>query len=195
VDSPIAATAILTGACLLAGTGCGGLPIQEAAAMDDPTPHTEDGAEITDPRTGEEGLVDPLPLTDDQWRGLLTPEQFRVLREKGTEQAFTGAYWDTKSSGEYRCAACGHRLFSSDDKYDSGSGWPSFTQPLQSDAVGTTRDRTLGMLRTEVICGRCGSHLGHVFLDGPPPTGLRYCINSVSLKLSATEAPSAPDRK
>ena len=189
MSHPFAAAVFLLGSSLFAAAGCGGLPIQEAAAMDDPSPQPADLADTADPGPEEAGLLEPLPLTDEQWRELLTPEQYRVLRQKGTERAFTGAYWETKSGGEYRCAACGQRLFSSDDKYDSGSGWPSFTQPLGEDSVGTLRDASLGMLRTEVVCARCGSHLGHVFLDGPPPTGLRYCINSVSLKLSGIPAP------
>jgi peptide-methionine (R)-S-oxide reductase len=120
--------------------------------------------------------------TEAQWREVLTEEQFRVCREKGTERAFTGSYWDTKAPGVYRCVACEQPLFRSREKYDSGSGWPSFWQPLADEAVTTETDRSLGMARTEVLCRRCGSHLGHVFPDGPRPTGLRYCINSVSLR-------------
>lgn len=157
--------------------------------MDEPTPQAGEETGIAASGPAEDALLRPLPASDAAWRDQLSSEQYRVLRGKGTERAFTGAYWDTKSAGEYRCAACGQRLFSSSDKYDSGSGWPSFTRPLAGGAVGTTGDRSLGMLRTEVICARCDSHLGHVFRDGPPPTGLRYCINSVSLKLSAIPAP------
>lgn len=128
-------------------------------------------------------MSDDFDKSEGDWREILSEEQFRVCREKGTERAFTGSYWDTKTPGIYRCVACGEPLFSSQEKYDSGSGWPSFWQPLAEEAVGTETDRSLGMARTEAHCRRCGSHLGHVFPDGPRPTGLRYCINSVSLRL------------
>ena len=120
--------------------------------------------------------------TDEEWRELLTPEQYQVLREKGTEQAFTGQYWDLKEAGRYDCAGCGQPLFDAATKFDSGSGWPSFYQPMQSESVDTETDQSHGMVRTEVLCSRCGGHLGHRFPDGPEPTGQRYCINSVSLK-------------
>ena len=121
--------------------------------------------------------------TDEEWRQVLTPEQYRVLREKGTERPFTGEYEHTKATGVFRCAACGQELFLSDTKFDSGCGWPSFYAPAKPDQVEESEDTSHGMRRTEVTCSRCGSHLGHVFPDGPRPTGLRYCINSVSLKL------------
>lgn len=126
-------------------------------------------------------MAEPVELTDEQWRERLTPEQYAILRGKGTERPFTGAYWDAKETGVYRCAACHTQLFTSETKYDSGSGWPSFWEPLTPDAVRFERDTAYGMVRTEVVCGTCGGHLGHLFDDGPQPTGQRYCMNSVSL--------------
>jgi len=121
--------------------------------------------------------------SEAEWRKELTPEQYRVLREKGTEPPFTGKYWNEHADGIYRCAACGNALFDASTKFESGSGWPSFYQPLEGNRVDVEDDRSFLMRRTEVHCSRCGGHLGHVFDDGPQPTGLRYCINSASLDL------------
>ena len=126
---------------------------------------------------------DVKQLTDEEWRARLTPQQYHMLREKGTERAFTGAYVDEKTPGVYRCAGCGTELFSSDTKYDSRSGWPSFYDALDRSRIREIRDKTHGMERIEVVCATCGGHLGHVFPDGPKPTGIRYCVNSASLKL------------
>jgi peptide-methionine (R)-S-oxide reductase len=132
-------------------------------------------------------MSEKIEKTEEEWKKTLTPEQYHVLREKGTERPFTGEYADTRDDGMYRCAGCGNPLFNSDTKYESGSGWPSFYEPVAKDAVETETDRKFGMTRNEVLCAKCGGHLGHVFPDGPEPTGLRYCMNSAALKLEKKE--------
>lgn len=140
---------------------------------------------MNDPTT--ETTTHEIQKNDEEWRSELTPEQYRVLRQQGTERAFTGAYHDNKEEGVYRCAGCGAELFSSEHKFDSGSGWPSFDRAMDEENVETERDTAHGMVRTEVHCRRCGGHLGHVFPDGPPSTGMRYCINSVSLDFDSSD--------
>ncbi len=132
--------------------------------------------------------MEKVEKSEQEWRTELSPEEYSVLREKGTERAFTGTYWDNKGDGVYRCKGCGTELFTSDAKFDSGTGWPSFYAPADQENVETAEDRSFFMKRTEVHCARCGGHLGHVFEDGPKPTGLRYCMNGVAMKFRPADA-------
>lgn len=160
------------------------LGVAVAGAADPPVPAHAPA------RSDKNDKIGKIEKTEAEWRAALTPEAYRVLREKGTERAFSGDLLESETKGVYTCGGCGLPLFSSEHKFDSGTGWPSFWQPVAADAIATEADGMLGMARTEVLCARCGGHLGHVFPDGPKPTGLRYCINSVSLDLVAGPAKS-----
>ena len=190
MTSTLRFTVLAAASLLLVLTSCRPATGQSATDAHASEPVSTASAELV---AGAPAVGERVERTDEEWREQLSDEQFRVLRQHGTERAWTGEYNGHHGDGMYRCAACGAPLFDSDTKFDSGTGWPSYTAPIEDGRVGETRDTSLGMVRTEVHCAACGGHLGHVFPDGPPPTGLRYCINSVSLAFEPRDPPTGVD--
>jgi len=192
--------AVVVCAPLVAWSVLGGGPRPDAPSeQQNKAPSAKEKRQVSEPDTRSDRAspqaaeeVDWKKISDAEWRKRLTPEQYRVTRRKGTERPFTGKYWNTKTEGTYRCVACGLELFSSEAKFDAHCGWPSFFEPIEKGTVETAPDFSHFMRRTEVLCPRCGAHLGHVFPDGPKPTGLRYCINSASLKLEEAKPEKKP---